>query len=220
MYKVDEKYMKSGRVQGFDYEDFSQNPTKFCNLESLYGDILWVGLVPDHETDSKNYYTTHSHSIFNKDGVELCCLDEHRFLTYQQLQNSEQERVDRAYRSMINASDEVKASQTKAYQQALMEQKLTLLYPIIEESCKNPEVIEHIPLEFYLDIPTLGEEILTDFQKTKMAELRKFPEHQDCSAFVEEIKTTVAGMNKALNNIKKEELQENFADLFQRDKTL
>ncbi len=188
MYKVDAKYMKAGRVEGFDYEDFSKNQTNFCRLDPLTS-YLWIGEVPNNETTSQNTYTTYSYSIFNKDGVELAKIDS-------------------------GAKRKIDEYNGKARFSLICEH-------LAKFAAREPKLVEHIPVEVYLGRTTLGEEILTEYQNAKMEELQRLPAGQDCAAFIEEIKTTVAYMNKTFNNVEKSrEVKENFSELFARDKEL
>ena len=67
----------------------------------------------------------------------------------------------------------------------------------------------------------MGEEILTAYQEIKCEELKSMPASSDINGFVEDVRETVADMNKAFNALERvEEVKTNFSDLFARDKNL
>lgn len=210
MYKIDPKYFNERN--NFNFKDPKSNPIKFMGFEKevINGVTFYIGATPIWNERLQQFTQERTFSFLSTDGVELCCLEKNKFNDIKFNLDRIREERDESFNKLDRDN----------YLKMLERRKLGIvLNPIIEAVAKEPELAGHIPVEAYMQRPTLAEEILTAYQRVKMEQLQKLPAGQDCGPFVEEIKSKVETMNKTFNNIEKtRKTKESFADFFKRDK--
>lgn len=214
MYKIDPKYLEEG--YRYDYSiPPEKNEIKFHRIikEIVNKVTFYVGIAPVWNNELQRYVSgKYTISILNAEGVEICSMPKEKFDDIRsQIMHKELE-IDNYNRGPV------RDQHVKLIERIQMN---IFMKPIIENAAENPEIIEHIPVEAFLQKETLAEEILSKYQEIKLNELKNLPVGKDCEPFVEEIKSTVESMNKTFNNIEKtRQTKEGFAELFKRDKEI
>ncbi len=207
MYKIDSKYLKQVDHDGHIYflnEDGTKraydrhNTGRNCND---YHGSEWQ--EPIVKFDKINFSKKHSKFAGTDIFVARHGEDGHHFsyLTKDGLEIGQFE--DRYGSELITENDVFIDSEIARY------------------AAQNPKIIEHMPVEMFLKRKWFGEEILTNFQRIKMEELKQLSAGQDSKPFVDDVKNTVAYMNKTFNNIEKtRQAKENFEGLFERNREI